>query len=253
MQGIKFFTDDILLKDISKRQADTNEGLPPYIELLQGRDGRDGRDGLAGPKGPPGMKGEKGEIGDQGAPGPTSGGVTYIRWGRTTCPNTPGTELVYSGRAAGTHYNTQGGTSDYLCLPDNPQYLAYRPGVQGQSPIYGAEYQIDHNSFQLSHLHDHNVPCAVCVNCERNVLLTIPARISCPYSWTLEYYGYLMTEYYNHRRMATACMDRNPDVVRGQAPDTNGALFYFTEAVCNGIDCPPYDAQKELTCVVCTK
>ena len=248
------FTDDYLHQDISKRQADTNEGLPPYIELLQGRDGRDGRDGLAGPKGPPGMRGEKGETGDQGAPGPSSGGVTYIRWGRTTCPNTPGTELVYSGRAAGTHYNTQGGTSDYLCLPDNPQYLDHCPGVQGNSPIHGAEYEPYQCSLEsLSQLYNHNVPCAVCVNCERNVLLTIPARISCPNSWTLEYNGYLMTEYHSHRRRATACVDSNPDVVRGEAANDNGAVFFFTEAVCNGIDCPPYDAEKELTCAVCTK
>ena len=51
---------------LSKRQADTdneNEGLPPYIELLQGRDGRDGRDGPAGPQGLPGMKEENGETG----------------------------------------------------------------------------------------------------------------------------------------------------------------------------------------------
>ena len=98
--------------DVSKRQAD--EGLPTYIELLQGGDGRDGHDGLAGPRGPPGMKGEKGETGDQGAAGPSSGGITYIRWGRTTCLGTPGTELIYSGRAAGTYYGTQGGTSVYL-------------------------------------------------------------------------------------------------------------------------------------------
>ena len=48
-------------------------------------------------------------------------------------------------------------------------------------------------------------------------------------------------------------MDKDPEAVRGEAVDTNGALFYHTEAVCNGIDCPPYDPEKELTCVVCTK
>ena len=33
-------------------------------------------------------------MGEQGPPGPSSGGVTYVRWGRTTCPNTARTELV---------------------------------------------------------------------------------------------------------------------------------------------------------------
>ena len=241
---------------LSKRQADTdneNEGLPPYIELLQGRDGRDGRDGPTGPRGPAGMNGEKGDTGDKGEPGPSTGGVTYIRWGRTTCPDTPGTELVYSGRAAGTHYTTQGGTSDLLCLPDDPQYLTYRPGVQGYSPIHGAEYQIGHDTLPLPGVHQDNAPCAVCVNCQRKVVLTIPARTTCPPSWTKEYCGYLMTERFSHRRREAACLDKNPEAVRGEAASTDGTLFYHTEAVCNGIDCPPYDPEKELTCVVCTK
>ena len=128
-------------KEVTKRQtdsndsSDSNEGLPPFIELLRGRDGRDGRDGEPGPKGSPGATGEKGDTGPQGPPGPSSGGVTYIRWDRTTCPNTPGTKLVYSGRAAGTGHTHQGGTSDYLCLPDTPEYSTYRPSVQGYSPI----------------------------------------------------------------------------------------------------------------------
>ena len=199
------------------------------------------------------MTGEKGDTGTKGEPGSSTGGVTYIRWGRTTCPDTPGTELVYSGRAAGTPYNTQGGTSDYLCLPDNPQYLTYRPGVQGYSPIHGAEYEVNHNQPPFRALHEDNVPCAVCVNCQRKVILNIPSHTTCPTSWTREYCGYLMTEKYTHHRTAAVCMDKDPEAVRGEAADTNGALFHHTEAVCNGIDCPPYDPEKELTCVVCTK
>ena len=49
-----------------------------------------------------GEKGETGATGPQGPPGPRSGGVTYVRWGRTTCPDTEGTELVYTGRAGGS-------------------------------------------------------------------------------------------------------------------------------------------------------
>ena len=129
---------------IAKRQSDDNDGTPPpYIEILRGRDGRDGRDGEPGPRGlqgrdgKVGLKGEKGDMGERGPPGPSSGGVTYVRWGRTTCPNTTGTELVYAGRAAGSEYNQNGGTNDYLCLPEEPQYLEYEPGVRGASPIHG--------------------------------------------------------------------------------------------------------------------
>ena len=196
--------------DNSNDNNDNDEGFPPFIELLRGRDGRDGRDGESGTKGSPGVAGEKGDTGSQGPPGPRSGGVTYIRWGRTTCRNTPGTELVYSGRAAGTHYTHKGGTSDYLCLPETPQYSTYRPGVQGYSPIYGAEYEIEHETLPLPGVRDDNVPCALCRNSQRSSVFVFPARVSCPSSWTREYFGYLMTDHIVFSRRATACVDKYP-------------------------------------------
>ena len=32
-----------------------------------------------------------------------------------------------------------------------------------------------------------------------------------------------------------------------------GGYFYFVEAHCNGVSCPPYTNVKELGCVVCSK
>ena len=125
------------------------------LELLKGRDGRDGvtgRDGLPGPPGVPGQdgldgtngqKGDKGERGDSsgvvgppGPPGPVSGGAAYIRWGRTRCPSITGTSLVYNGRGAKSFYTQPGGGGNYQCLPNNPEYRGYIPGVQGNAPIY---------------------------------------------------------------------------------------------------------------------
>ena len=62
-----------------------------------------------------------------------------------------------------------------------------------------------------------------------------------------------MSDYRNHHRTMYECVDKNPDSVPGSASDTNGAFFYHVEANCNGMLCPPYDPQKELTCAVCTK
>ena len=129
----------------------------PYIEVLQGRDGRDGRDGVPGPRGPQGQRGDQGIA---GPPGPRNGGVVYTRWGRSTCPSVSGTTQVYAGRAGGTWYGDKGGAANYLCMPDDPDYLSYTPGVQGHSYVYGAEYQT--GSGPLSAVQDHNVPCAVC-------------------------------------------------------------------------------------------
>ena len=81
----------------------------------------------------------------------------------------------------------------------------------------------------------------------------IPARIDCPANWTKEYDGALMTERYSHHRSMFECVDRAAEAVPGSSGNGNGALFYHVEARCNGMPCPPYDDEKELLCVVCTK
>ncbi len=138
-----------------------------FVQLLRGRDGRDGLPGPAGPVGPPGPAGTPGPAdgppGSQGASGPAGpsgpsgppgppeplgsrgrdgpkdkegplgpqgGGLTYIRWGNSSCPsNVSETEMVYSGIAGGSHHRHAGGGSNYLCMPKDPQYkssLSYR-------------------------------------------------------------------------------------------------------------------------------
>ena len=180
----------------------------------------------------------------------------YTRWGRTTCPNTTGTQVLYAGRAAGSWYSQSGGGANYLCLPEQPQYSTYTAGSQTYiAHLYGAEYQTraDANG-PLRSFHDHNVPCAVCYAPTQETVVMIPAQLSCPSSWTREYYGYLMTERYNYHRSTFECVDQSPESVPGSLASTDGALFFHVEVKCNhGIPCPPYDAQKEVTCVVCTK
>ena len=110
------------------RGKSVNTSSFPYIEVLRGRDGRDGQDGVPGPRGPQGQRGDQGVA---GPPGPRNGGVVYTRWGKSTCPSVSGTTLVYAGRAGGTWYGDKGGAANYLCMPDDPDYLSYKPGVQG--------------------------------------------------------------------------------------------------------------------------
>ena len=100
-----------------------NTSSLPYIEVLRGRDGRDGRDGVPGPHGPQGQRGEQGVA---GPPGPRNGGVVYTRWGKTSCPNITGTELVYAGRAGGSWFRHTGGGANYLCMPNDPDYLQWQ-------------------------------------------------------------------------------------------------------------------------------
>ena len=84
-------------------------------------------------------------------------------------------------------------------------------------------------------------------------MIMVPAKTECPSSWTREYYGYLMTEYHGHHRSSFDCVDVSPDTVPGGAGSTDGALFYYTKASCNGLQCPPYVTNKVVSCAVCTK
>ena len=63
----------------------------------------------------------------------------YVRFGSSTCPNTSGTSLVYSGYNSGTSWNTQGGASNFLCLPSQPEYVL--PDATAESIVFGSEYE----------------------------------------------------------------------------------------------------------------
>ena len=265
----------VLDREVRDSNSNVNLSSCPDFNLLRGRDGRDGnhgrdgRDGLPGAQGPPGAKGEPGPAsgppGPQGQPGargatgpqgnvgpagPRSGGVTYIRWGKSSCPANIGTEIIYNGRAGMSDRTHDGGGSNYLCMPEDPEYtLSHALGIRDHSYVYGTEYE----GGPLQSSNHHNAPCAVCYVSTRETVLMIPAKTSCPTSWTREYYGYLMSSYRGHRRATFECVDADQESIRGSAPNTNGASFHHVEASCNGMPCPPYNQEKELNCVVCTK
>ena len=108
--------------------------------------------------------------------------MTYIRWGKNSCPDITGTQLVYAGRAGGTSFNSQGGGAEKLCLPLDPDYISVARSTSATlySTLHGAEYQTrdgpHHNLF------NHNVPCAVCYASTRAAMIMIPAKTQCPSS-----------------------------------------------------------------------
>ncbi len=168
------------------------------------------------------------------------------------CPDINGTELLYSGRAAGSRQDHRGGGSNYICLPDEPEFLSTTSGVQGdRSYVYGTAYNTANSPPALGNLIGSNAPCAVCIT-ERTNKIMIPGKFNCPPLWTREYYGYLMTEQQANYRNSFECVDVEAEAVPGSGSGTSGALFYFAEARCTGLACPPYVEGHELTCVVCT-
>ncbi len=206
--------------------------------------GRDGSPGLRGDPGP------EGKIGPQGPSGPASGGVMYTRWGKSTCPDIPGTELLYSGIAGGTYHTHKGGGGNYLCIPKDPEYiLPHAEGVRGHAYVVGGEY-----NDPIQGVNNHNIPCAVCEVSNRAKIIMIPAKATCPKSWTREYYGYIMTSYYHLSRTRFECVDKDQESIAGSAGGgTDGFRFQHAEASCSGLPCPPYEPTKELNCVVCSR
>ena len=82
----------------------------------------------------------------------------------------------------------------------------------------------------------------------------IPAKVHCPANWTVEYTGYLMSENNVHYRSTYECVDKDPESVPGlNAEHSDYSALLHVEPVCSGFSCGPYDAGKELTCVVCSR
>ena len=181
------------------------------------------------------------------------GGGIYIRWGRTSCPDTPGTELVYAGRAAGSHYKHGGGGANYLCVTEDPQSLRFLAGENNAAILYGSEYQADHNNLPHRRLHDQDVPCALCHMTARRAVFMLPGRYECPSGWTREYHGYLVAAHHKHHRSMFECMDIAAEKVDGGHANHDGALFYHVEPRCGSLPCPRYENTKEMTCAVCSK
>ena len=136
-----------------------------------------------------------------------------------------------------------------VCRQTQSSYtLLFHAGIQGDAYVHGAEYEST-----VVGTDDQNAVCAVCLASTREIVLMIPAKTSCPSGWTEEYEGYLMTAHRTNHRSTFECVDKYFEPVPASQGQSFAAAFFHVEADCTGLQCQPYDAQKELTCVVCTK
>jgi len=170
------------------------------------------------------------------------------------------TLLLFEGHTAGSRYSHTGGGSNYLCLPEDPQWKNYIDGDQSSGAIYGVEYQLDgSNSAMFSttnnggtSLYNYPVPCAVCYVGGRSTILMIPARTQCSDDWTTEYGGYLASAHISHQRTSYICLDEAPEIAVGDTAKNQGRL-YPVDVRCGSLPCSVYVDNRELACVVCSK
>ena len=180
-------------------------------------------------------------------------GTAYTRWGHDSCP-APAT-LIYKGSMAGSFFSHTGSGANHLCLPFDPQYVADVGNAGGTSRVFGSEYDgVNQINSGKQNIQDRNIPCAVCRVQMRSTGIMIPARNTCPPGWSREYYGFLMGAHHTHTKGNYICMDQEMKTLPGHAADRNGNVLYSVSSACNyGLDCPPYQNDKPLTCAMCTK
>ncbi|XP_072043223.1 uncharacterized protein [Amphiura filiformis] len=188
-------------------------------------------------------------------------GSLYIRWGSRQCPDTA--EVVYTGYVGGSHFYNDGGGSNYLCLPQDPDLIMASPGIQStRARIDTVEYYTD-DFDPLSSRHHQDAACAVCQTKNRSMMLMIPAKLTCPIGWIREYFGYIMSSMFTSKRSEFICVDKSlaSAAEREEEYDGGGAI-YLVEARCldprpennyGALPCDQYPDGTELVCVVCTK
>ncbi|XP_071147921.1 uncharacterized protein [Mytilus edulis] len=177
-------------------------------------------------------------------------GAVYIRWGKKTCPQHNGTELLYSGTMGGGWFSRTSSPAEALCLPHDPDFVTKDTATTDfhwVSSLYGAEYHSGTGPY------NHDVPCAVCRATFSSYVIMIPGKTSCYSGWKTEYFGRMSASSNYHKASSQyTCIDENPDVLEAGGADKDGYLINPVRAVCGSLRCPPFYDNALLTCVVCS-
>lgn len=211
------------------------------VAVLRGRDGRDGAKGETGEKGEKGDKGDKGDRGPQGVPGC---GLVYTRWGKSSCPSTAETVLMYNGMMSSSGHDVTGGGANYLCISSSLEFDAENSFSIYSSFLRNTLYKGMASSNYGSE--DKAAVCAVCYTPARSAKLMLPGKRQCPTDWTKEYTGYLMSGYDSHNHTSVfECIDEDLEGRLNTSSTNNVAYLYHTTS--------KDSSYKSITCVVCTK
>ena len=179
--------------------------------------------------------------------------------------------IYFPGTIGGDYHNDEGGGSNFLCLPHDPEYSKHvqveTEDKRARARISGVEFEYIEDFKKLFTLpkkktgleNDH--PTALCSVCQTHAklnVLMIPARIHCPSGWTREYQGYLMATQQYMKRTEYICVDHKPDISKGAGQWNKGGLLHFVETSCGVLECHKrvkgkYRENWEVTCVVCSR
>jgi hypothetical protein len=157
----------------------------------------------------------------------------------------------FSGITGGKMYSMKGSGVTTLCLPHDPDSLpaSFQSPDDGVSAfIFGAEYEMSYKNIAT----DDDVPCAVCHAQTSTSAIMIPAKLTCPQNWKLQYNGFMSAERYSYFASDFICVDLNPQYIEGtRAVNADGRLIHPVKARCGSLPCPPYKDKQLVSCVVC--
>ena len=89
--------------------------------------------------------------------------------------------------------------------------------------FYGTEYQFTYKNVAI----DDDVPCAICKVTPATTTMMVPAKLTCPQNWTLQYHSYLGASYYLDQASEFICIDNDPEYIEGSRQlNNNGLLIY---------------------------
>ena len=162
---------------------------------------------------------------------------------------------TFIGYTAGGYHSDKGGGANMLCLPENPTWGKYKNGLDSlRGYIYGAEIDI----YGPGNIFDHNVnqqdqPCVVCSS-SYAVTHMFPGRVNCFPGWSLQYTGYLMSNFHGRDlNIEYFCMDSDPEALAHGGTNDDQSIIYLVEGRCGSLPCPPYVDGREIACAVCSK
>ncbi|XP_078320163.1 uncharacterized protein LOC144621234 [Crassostrea virginica] len=183
----------------------------------------------------------------------SSGSTSFPIWGRKSCPAMNGTETVYTGITGVKHYTHPGSGTNTLCMPHDPDSLPSdfpSTTFSGfEAYVYGAEYQFTYKNVAI----DDDVPCVICIVTPAATTMMVPAKLTCPQNWTLQYHGYLGAGYHRDHASEFICIDSDPEYFEGlRLVNSNGPLIYPVRMDCGSLPCPKYKQYQFVSCAVCT-
>ncbi|GFY54311.1 uncharacterized protein TNIN_298901 [Trichonephila inaurata madagascariensis] len=167
-------------------------------------------------------------------------GATYVHWGKANCTSVA--EIMSTGNVVGP--SGDGGGSNFLCLPDKPQFGNPPSNQKDAAVLQGMSYQFPNDK-------NRKLACSNCRLGARGTVQTFVGRTQCPEDWNYVYDGILMSGSRNSLSTKFVCLDKKP--VEGEEVTYKNPLVPDWAVIPEEDKSDDEEKQLLFTCVVCAK